>query len=176
MLEDIKEYCKKCKECSRQRRSNNRATLLSVLNAAGPFKRLGLGFCWTHTPTSYEGKNYILVITDYFMKWVEVIALSDWTAETNCKALVERAINYHEAPRVIVTDHGTNFTSELFNYLCKALKTKHCTSTTHHTQSNEFYRKIQQNHVGHAEKYLIGGYEDCEEMLGHVVFTYDTYA
>ena len=60
----------------------------------------------------YERNNYILVITDYFTKWVEVIALQDWTAETTCKALVDRIINYHGPPRDIVTDRGTNFTSE----------------------------------------------------------------
>jgi hypothetical protein len=63
---DIKEYCQKCEECARQRRSKNRATLLSLLPAAGPFERLGLDFVRPIHSTSYKGNNYILVITDYF--------------------------------------------------------------------------------------------------------------
>ena len=96
---------------------------------------------------SYEGNNYILVITDYFTKWVEVIALPDWTAETTCKALVDKIINYHGPPRVIVTDRGTNFTSELFNHLCKALKTKHCTTTAYHPQTNGLTERFNKTMV-----------------------------
>jgi hypothetical protein len=172
MLNDIREYCQKCEECARQKRSKNRATLLSLLPAAGPFERLGLDFVGPIHPTSYEGNNYILVITDYFTKWVEVIALPDWTAETTCKALVDKIINYHGPPRVIVTDRGTNFTSELFNHLCKALKTKHCTTTAYHPQTNGLTERFNKTMVDMLRKYLIDGYEDWEEMLGHVAFAY----
>jgi hypothetical protein len=119
MLNDIREYCQKCEEFARQRRCKNRATLLSLLPAAGPFERLGLDFVGPIHPTSYEGNNYILVITDYFTKWVEVIALPDWTAETTCKALVDKIINYHGPPRVIVTDRGTILRR---NYLTKCVR------------------------------------------------------
>ncbi|KZR95715.1 Uncharacterized protein APZ42_010367, partial [Daphnia magna] len=74
------------------------------------------------SPTSFEGNNHILVITDYFTKWAEVVALPDQTAVTTCKALVDKVINYRGPPRVIISDRGTNFTSELFNELCKALR------------------------------------------------------
>jgi transposase InsO family protein len=81
-------------------------------------------------------------------------------------------INYHGPPRVIITIRGTNFTSELFNHLCKALKTKQCTTAAHHPQSNGLTERLNKNKVDMLWKCLMNGYDDWEEMLGHVAFAY----
>lgn len=172
MLDDVKTYCEKCEVCDKQRKSKNRATLLSLQPAAGPFERLGLDFLGPLSPRSAEGNSYILVITDYFTKWVEVVALPDQTALSTCKALVERIINYHGPPRVIVTDRGTNFTSKLFKYLCEALRIKHCTTTSYHPQSNGLTERFNRTMMEMLRKCTKDGYEDWEEMLGHVAFAY----
>ena len=93
-------------------------------------------------------------------------------AETTCKALVDKIINYHRPPRVIVTDRGTNFTSEIFSHLCKALKTKHCTTTAYHPQTNGHTERFNKTIVDMLRIYPIDGYEDWEGILGHVAFTY----
>ncbi|KZS09750.1 Uncharacterized protein APZ42_025940 [Daphnia magna] len=73
----------------------------------------------THSTHSLQGNNHVLVITDYFTKWVEVIALPDQTAMKTSKALMDKVILNHGSPKAIVTDQGSNFTSELFSSLCK---------------------------------------------------------
>ncbi|KZS20625.1 Uncharacterized protein APZ42_012631 [Daphnia magna] len=80
--EDVKKYCQKCETCARQRRSDNRALLHSLQPAQAPFETLGLDFLGPINPTSFKGNKHILVITDYFTKWVEFVALPDQTAIT----------------------------------------------------------------------------------------------
>ncbi|KZR97391.1 Uncharacterized protein APZ42_007770, partial [Daphnia magna] len=150
----------------------NRALLHSLQPAQAPFETLGLDFLGPINPTSFEGNNHILVITDYFTKWVEVVALPDQTAVTTCKALVDKVIDYHGPPRVIISDRGTNFTSELFNELCKALRIKHCTTTAYHPQTNGLTERFNKTIVEMLRKYISEGYEDWEDMLGQVAFTY----
>jgi transposase InsO family protein len=103
-----------------QRRSTLRAYLNPIELATRPFETLGLDFMGPILPHSPLGNNHILVITDYFTKWVEVIPLRTTSALVTAKALMDRVILYHGPPKTVVTDRGPNFTSELFSSLCKS--------------------------------------------------------
>jgi hypothetical protein len=172
MLDDIKEYCKACEACALQRRVHLKTFLNPLDLTSAPFEVLGLDFLGPIQPASLEGNNYVLVITDYFTKWVEVIPLPDQTALTTSKAMMERIILYHGPPKAIVTDRGTNFTSELFNHLCRALHIKHRTTTAYHPQSNGLTERFNKTVVEMLRKYLNDGYTNWEEMLGAVAFAY----
>ncbi|KZS08156.1 Uncharacterized protein APZ42_027943 [Daphnia magna] len=117
MLSDVKEYCLACKPCALQQGSNLRVFLNPLDITSKPFELLGLDFLGPIQPHSLQGNNDVLVITDYFTKWVEVIALQDQTALTTSQVLMDKAILYHGPPKAIVTDRGSNFTSELFSSL-----------------------------------------------------------
>ena len=63
--------------------------------AIRPFEVLGLDFMGPILPHSPLGNNHILVITDYFTKWVEVIPLKTTSALVTAKALMDCVILYH---------------------------------------------------------------------------------
>jgi hypothetical protein len=63
----------------------------------------------------------VLVIVDHFTKLVEAIALPDQTAETVARAAVDHFFVRFGCTLEIVTDQGTNFTSQLFTELCRWL-------------------------------------------------------
>lgn len=92
MLSDVKEYCLACEPCALQRWLNFRAFFDPLNLTSGPFDVLGLEFLWPIQPQSLQGNNLILVIMDYFTKWVEVIPLPDQTALSTNKALTDRVI------------------------------------------------------------------------------------
>ncbi|KAI9553636.1 hypothetical protein GHT06_021560 [Daphnia sinensis] len=148
MLPDVKEYCLACEPCALQRRSNLRAFLNPLDITSKPFELLGLDFLGPIQPHSLQGNNHVLVITDYFTKWVEVIALPDQTALTTSQALMDKVVLYHGPPKAIVTDRGSNFTSELFSSL--------------------FNKTV----VEMLRKYMDQGFPKWEEMLGPVAFAY----
>ena len=100
--------------------------------ATAPFEVIGMDSLGPIKPESLNGDKHVLVMTDAFSKWTEVVALLNQTAETTSRALMDRIILYHGPPKIIVTDRGSNFTSRLFNSLCKELKTKHKTTTAYH--------------------------------------------
>ena len=56
--------------------------------------------------TSGNGKQYIMVMTDAFTKYVELVALPNKTAEVVAKAIYETWISRYSTPKVIVTDGG----------------------------------------------------------------------
>ena len=111
-------------------------------------------------------------MTDAFSKWTEVVALPNQTAETTCRALMDRIVLYHGPPKIIITDRGSNFTSRLFNSLCKKLKTKHKTTTAYHPQSNGMTERFNKTVVEMIRKYVDDGFENWEEALGPMASAY----
>jgi hypothetical protein len=123
-------------------------------------------------PVSTNGNKYVLVMTDAFSKWTEVVALPNQTAETTCRALMDKIILYHGPPKIIVTDRGTNFTSRLFNNLCNELQTKHKTTTAYHPQSNGMTERFNKTVIDMVRKYVDDELENWEEVLGPMAAAY----
>ena len=137
LLADVKQYCFECEPCALGRRVHGVKAFLNPLDlTTKPFEVIGMDFLGPIQPHSLQGNNYVLVITDYFTKWIEVIALPTFSALVTCKALMDRIILRHGPPRAIITDRGSNFTSALFTALCKALNVKHMKTTAYHPQTN----------------------------------------
>lgn len=63
-------------------------------------------------------KSYILVIQDYFTKWVEAFPLANERAETVAEVLASEWVCCYGAPQVLHSDQGRNFESEVFQKMC----------------------------------------------------------
>ena len=172
MVSDIKKYCMSCEVCALQRKVVTRAFLHPLEIATAPFEVIGMDFLGPIKPESLNGNKYVLVMTDAFSKWTEVVALSNQTAETTCRALMDKIVLYHGPPKVIITDRGSNFTSRLFNNLCQELKTKHKTTTAYHPQSNGMTERFNKTMVEMIRKYIADGFEQWEDILGPMASAY----
>ncbi len=136
LLADVKQYCFECEPCALGRRVYAVKAFLNPLDlTTKPFEVIGMVFLGPIQPHSLQGNNYVLFFTDYFTKWIEVIALPTFSALVTRRALMNRIILRHGPPRAI-TDRGSNFTSALFAALCKALNVKHTKTTAYHPQTN----------------------------------------
>ncbi|CAA7029948.1 unnamed protein product [Microthlaspi erraticum] len=63
-------------------------------------------------------KRFILIVTDYFTKWVEAESYANIRAEDVEKFVWKNIICRHGLPYEIVTDNGTQFTSATFEKFC----------------------------------------------------------
>ncbi|KZS03789.1 Uncharacterized protein APZ42_033408 [Daphnia magna] len=166
--------CTSCEPCALGRRVHNVKGYLNPLaHATRPFDRLGLDFLGPIKPHSFQGNNYILVITDYIFKWIEVISFTNCTAVSTSKALVERIILHHGPPKTMITDHDSNFTSELFFALYKALNVKRRKTTAYHPQTNGQKEWFNKTVVEMIRKYVENEFERWEDILGPFVFAYN---
>jgi hypothetical protein len=66
----------------------------------------------TINPPSSKGHQYILGITDYFTKWVEVIPMKSVTSKDVVNFIKEHVIHRFGIPQTITTDGGSVFISE----------------------------------------------------------------
>ena len=65
-------------------------------------------------PLSSQNNRYLLVIQDYFTKWVEAIPLPDQTAKRITKELVKVFAKY-DLPTTLHSDQGCNFESSMLH-------------------------------------------------------------
>ena len=68
---------------------------------------------------SSKGHNFILVATNYFTKWVEVIPLKKAEQKDVIYFIKEQIIHKFGIPQSITTDQGTMFTRDEMTYFAK---------------------------------------------------------
>jgi hypothetical protein len=80
--------------------------------------------------------RYLLVATDYHTKWIEAVPLSQVTAKQVVRFLWIHIVTRFGIPHMIVSDNGTNFTSQEVTNFCAKYKIKHFFSTPYYPQGN----------------------------------------
>ncbi|CAG2211132.1 unnamed protein product [Mytilus edulis] len=118
---DVEQWCKCCNICaSRKPPSKKPKAPLQQYNVGAPFERIGIDILGP-LPKSTRGNKFLLVIGDYFTKWMEAIPIQDMEATTVANKLIERIVTIFGVPMEIHSDRGSNFESNVFAEMCKIL-------------------------------------------------------
>jgi hypothetical protein len=115
MLKDCFKYYKGCQACQRFRKIQ--MVPMSVMNPIikpWPFRGRGMNMIGKINPPSSKGHQYILSITDYFTKWVEVIPMKSVTSNDVINFIKGHVIHRFGIPQTITTDGGLVFISKEF--------------------------------------------------------------
>jgi len=100
-----------------------------------PFEKWGMDFAGPINPPPRQ-KSYIIVCTDYLTKWAEMKAIKVAIEEEVVEFLRENIFYKFGYPRELVTDQGSQCTSNLIEDMLAHHKIKHRTSTPYHPQEN----------------------------------------
>ena len=98
-------------------------------------------------PASKDGFTHLFTIVDRTTRWPEAILLKNTTAADCASALTSRWIACFGVPSIITSDRGVQFTSQIWQVLCKTLRIKQMVTTAYHPQSNglieRFHRQLK---------------------------------
>ena len=89
-----------------------------------------------------RGNNYILLIGDYFTKWIEAYPIPNQEAKTVADKLTMDFISRYGAPMEIHTDQGRNFESQLLKDVCRLLGIHKTRTTAFRPQSDGFIERF----------------------------------
>ena len=74
----------------------------------GPFVKWDIDFM-TCNPRSARGHAYIIIMVDYFTKWVDTMPTLAADGKTTTQFIFNHVIARFGVPQAIITDHGTHF-------------------------------------------------------------------
>lgn len=102
---------------------------------AEPFHRVAADIVGPLDPRKTKGNKYILTIIDFATRYPEAVALSDIETERVAEALVD-VFSRVGVPRKILTDQGSQFTSDVMKEVSRLLSLTRITTTPYHPMCN----------------------------------------
>lgn len=133
---DVWQHVKECVVCQQYKPSNTKPLgFLQSTEVNEPGHMLGIDLMGPF-PKSKKGNIYLLVVVDYFTKWVELFPLRDSKTPRICRILKDEIFNRWGVPKYILSDRGPQFLSQLLVDLCKNWGVTQKLTTSYHPQTN----------------------------------------
>nr|CAD40002.3 OSJNBb0052B05.5 [Oryza sativa Japonica Group]CAE75887.1 B1234D02.11 [Oryza sativa Japonica Group] len=130
----IEEGCQDCQKFGAIERAL--ASAMNPIIKPWPFKGWGIDMIGMINPPSSKGHKIILVATDYFTKWVEVISLKKVDSGDAIQFVQEHIIYRFGIPQTITTDQGLIFGSDEFVQFANSMGIKLLNSSPYYAQAN----------------------------------------
>ena len=136
MLRDATELVRKCKVCQEHAKISHLPSeqLTSVTNP-WPYQQWGLNILGP-LPIGRSQCKFIIVVVDYFTKWVEVEPLATITEQKVRNFVWRFIICRFGIPRSLVFDNGKQLDNPKFRDFCAELGIRNYYSSPAHPQSN----------------------------------------
>lgn len=134
---DVQRYVKACRECQLKKlvRLKTRQPMVLTDTPGTAFEKVSMDIMGP-LPTSKSGFTHILTIQDLLTKFSLAIPLRCTTSVAVADAFVNEFICVFGAPRIILTDQGSNFVSSLLKNVARRFKIRRVKTTAYRPQSN----------------------------------------
>ncbi|KAG7552038.1 Ribonuclease H-like superfamily [Arabidopsis thaliana x Arabidopsis arenosa] len=169
MITDCVKFAQRCKRCQLHAPLIHQPSeLFSSISAPYPFMRWSMDIIGPlHRST--RGAQYLLVLTDYFSKWIEAEAYASIKDSAVNTFIWKNIICRHGVPYEIVTDNGPQFISHEFEAFCSEWGIKVSYSTPRYPQGNGQAEAANKTILSNLKKrlsHLKGGwYDELQPVL-----------
>jgi hypothetical protein len=136
MRKDVYNYILACSEC--QKFKYNNAPTSSPMQqhiVNEPWHTMGIDIMGPF-PVTARQKRFLLVVVDYFTRWVELFPLRSTTSNDVANILTNEIFSRYGLPKYIVSDNGPQFVSSVFKGFCESLGLQQNFTANYHPQSN----------------------------------------
>ncbi|GFY33803.1 transposon Tf2-9 polyprotein [Trichonephila clavipes] len=174
MRKYIFEYVSTCNRCQKFNYKNALpAGRLIPIVSNYPNEIVTLDLLGPYPASRPEGYRFLLVITDHFTKWSELIPLRKASAQAIANTLFENYISRYGAPISLISDNGPQFISEVFEPLSHRLDIKHMKKVTFRSQAN-LTERVNRNLVQMIACFVKENHENWDRFLREFAFALRT--
>jgi ribonuclease HI len=133
---DATDLVQKCENCQKYARDQKQpSSLTQLIQPTWPLQRWGLDLLGP-LPPAQGNLRYVVVVVEYFSKWIEAKPLATITLVTVQKFFWQNIVCRFGVPKAITVDNGTQFDAEAFKELCNQIGTKIHFASVRHPESN----------------------------------------
>jgi hypothetical protein len=111
------------------------SSLTQLIQPTWPLQRWGLDLLGP-LPPAQGNLKYVVVVVEYFSKWIEANLLATITSATVQKFFWQNIICRFGVPKAITIDNETQFDAETFKTFCNQVGTKIHFASVRHLESN----------------------------------------
>ena len=118
MKNDIHTYVRACEACTKRKdQTKTKRAPMEIVRSGYPMERIAVDILG-ELPETDRGNRYILVIGDYFTKWVEVHAMPNMQAKTVASVLIDHVISRRVSCCNFCVTNKINNTSSIHDKWC----------------------------------------------------------
>lgn len=170
---EVKRYVKSCDVCQRTvpKGRVGRAPLGNMPMVDMPFRKVAIDIVGPIPPASYKGNRYVLTLVDMATRYPDAVALKKIDTIQVAEALLEMFSRYG-VPKELVSDRGSNFTSELVSELNRLLSIEHKLTTPYHPMANGLVERFNGTLKTMVKRMCQERPKDWDRYLPAVLFAY----
>ena len=168
---DVSAYCRTCHTCQVTGKPNQvipPAPLRPIPVMGEPFEHV-LVDCVGPLPKSKSGNEYLLTLMCLATRYPEAVPLRRITAQSVIKAMT-KFFSTFGFPRILQTDRGSNFLSNVFEQVLRALSIEHRVSSAYHPESQGALERWHQTLKSVLRKYCLETGRDWDEGVPFALF------
>ena len=134
--QDIKRWCKACHHCAlvKPGGESHKAPLVQIPVGA-PMEKIAADLVGPVSTTT-RGNTYILVVEDYFTKWVEAYPIASKDAYDTADKICSEWIPRMGIPLQFHSDQGGEFCNQVLDGICEILNIDKTRTTPYHPSSD----------------------------------------
>ena len=171
VFKDVSEFCRCCTICQKTtNRRGSRAPLIPLPIISEPFSRIAMDIVGP-LPRSRAGNKYVLVLCDYATRYPEAIPLKSIDAEHVAEELM-KVFARVGVPQEILTDQGSNFTSQLLAELYRLLHVHPIRTSPYHPQTDGLVERFNQTLKSMLRRTATNEGKDWDKLLPYLLFAY----
>ena len=136
-----------------------------------PFQRVAIDIIGPIHPISEKGNRYVLTLVDYATRYPEAVPLRNIETITVAEAMVE-IFTRVGIPREILTDQGSQFTSDLMREISRLLSIRQLTTTPYHPACNGLVERFNGVLKQMLKRLCSERPRDWDRYIGPLLFAY----
>jgi transposase InsO family protein len=170
--QDVKDWCRKCVACQARKTPAKPARApMRPTRVGDRFQRVAMDILGP-LPESEKGNRYIVVISDYFSKWVEAVPTTNMEAATIADVFVNTFVTRFGVPHQLHTDQGRQFESDLFQQICRLLDIDKTRTSPYWPQSDGLVERYNSNVEAMLSKVVSSHQRDWDKCLQPAMMAY----
>lgn len=136
MRKDVFNYIAACSDCQKFKYNNIPLSApMQMHEVLEPWHTIGIDIMGRF-PVTTRQKRFLLVVVDYFTRWIEVFPMHTTTSIKVAEILANEVFARYGLPKYILSDNGPQLVSNLFQEFCRLMSIKRKFTANYHPQTN----------------------------------------
>ena len=155
MARDVKNMCQACGICSQRSHGAGGTQARTVQERpVEPFERMVVDVLGPLRPTQH-GNRYLIIFVDVASRWVIPVPTHSFDAEATARILIHHVwCEYGTLPKVLLSDQGSNFVSEVMQHVYKMLGIEKVEGTAYNATTQGMVERYNGTFATAMSKYV----------------------